>query len=868
MPTFERVKSGLPGLDHIVDSIRMGDNVVWQLDNLEDYGFFLRPFVGQAVADRRSIHYMRFADHPPLLAEMPGLRVWQLNPHEGFENFTVKVHEIIAEQGPDAFYVFDALSELQTAWASDLMMGCFFQVTCPYLFELNTVAYFGMLRNRHSFDAIARVRDTTQLMLDVFRDGAAMFVQPLKAWKRYSTTMFMPHRLSEDGSDAKALTDPVEAGRFYAVLNRSGISPVECSLDHWDRMCLEARQELASGVESPATRHRLCAMLLGRASRITELAERNFTSGDLLMIEERMIGSGSVGGKAAGMLLARKIVENRMPELTARLEPHDSFYVGADVFYSFLVENGWWKLRLAQRSHDGFFPAAAELGEKIRSGRFPECLRERFRRMLDYFGQSPIIVRSSSLLEDGFGNAFAGKYVSVFCVNSGTPEERLAELEESIREVYASAMNESALTYRRQRHLDDCDEQMAILVQRVSGANYAGFFMPAAAGVGYSYNSYVWNDAIDPAAGMLRLVAGLGTRAVNRVDSDYPRLVSLDNPRMMPVAGDDERVRFSQHEVDVLDIARNTLEPVELEQAIPHFPYWLRDILCDHDVAAESYFRETGSPRSVYYCSCGEVAANSAFIADMRSMLRTLQDAYEYPVDIEFTVNFSEAGDYVINLLQCRPLQTADGRGAAVKVEELPPERLYFALDGNTMGGGVELVFDYVVAVDPKAYYDLNQTGKYAVARIVGALNRKLAEQNARVMLAGPGRWATSSPELGVPVNFAEISNMAAICELSCEGLHIMPELSYGSHFFQDLVETGMFYAAVFEGHPGCAYNRDLFAAEPDRIGEFVDAAADVGAGAVRVYDVRGRSFILRSDLITRRTVCGFSTPRKARRRK
>jgi len=214
-----------------------------------------------------------------------------------------------------------------------------------------------------------------------------------------------------------------------------------------------------------------------------------------------------------------------------------------------------------------------------------------------------------------------------------------------------------------------------------------------------------------------------------------------------------------------------------------------------------------------------------------------------------------ENGGYMVNLLQCRPLQTAEGQGVAVKVEELPPDRLFFALDGNTMGGGAELVFDYVVIVDPAAYYETDRNGKYSAARTVGLLNRKLGAMNMRVLLAGPGRWGTSSSELGVPVTFAEISNIAAICELSYEGLHIMPELSYGSHFFQDLVETGMFYAAVCEGRAGCTCNRELFADEPNRLGELTEAA---GSGPVRVYDVRGRSFTLRSDLISRRTVCGF----------
>ncbi|HNQ97154.1 MAG TPA: PEP/pyruvate-binding domain-containing protein [Treponemataceae bacterium] len=162
-----------------------------------------------------------------------------------------------------------------------------------------------------------------------------------------------------------------------------------------------------------------------------------------------------------------------------------------------------------------------------------------------YFGQSPIIVRSSSLLEDSFGHAFAGKYESVFCVNTGTPEDRLASFENAIRCVYASCMDESALAYRRQRGLEESDEQMAILVQRVSGSLFGHFFLPAAAGVSYSFNAWKWHESIECDKGMIRLVAGLGTRAVDRTDSDYPRLIALGRPDLPPTYATDS-TRYCQ----------------------------------------------------------------------------------------------------------------------------------------------------------------------------------------------------------------------------------------------------------------------------------------------------------------------------------
>ncbi|MBC8062714.1 MAG: phosphoenolpyruvate synthase, partial [Clostridiaceae bacterium] len=219
MAAFEKIKSGLNGLDIALHNIRLGDNVVWQLSSIEEYSFFVKPFVAQAIADKRNIIYIRFAEHLPIVPNQPGLKRVYLDPNIGFESFTVKVNEIISNEGIDSFYVFDCLSELQVEWGTDLMMGNFFTVTCPYLFELDTVAYFGILRNRHSFDTIARIRDTTQLLIDVYGSGDEMYVHPLKVWNRYSQSMFLAHKFKgKNGEELEPLTDGISASKFYSLM--------------------------------------------------------------------------------------------------------------------------------------------------------------------------------------------------------------------------------------------------------------------------------------------------------------------------------------------------------------------------------------------------------------------------------------------------------------------------------------------------------------------------------------------------------------------------------------------------------------------------------------------------------------------------
>jgi hypothetical protein len=857
MAAFDRIHSGLDGLDQVLDSIRLGDNVVLQLSNLDDYQFFVQPFVAKAIEENRNIIYMRFAAHDPLLSPRPGLTIYELDADSGFESFTVKVNEIISREGREAFYVFDCLSELQSIWAADLMMGNFFRVTCPYLFELDTVAFFGILRNRHSYETIATIRETTQILLDVFGTGQGMYVHPVKVWKRYSQTMFLPHKFSDDNKALLPLTDGISASQFYAHMANQGIGHSDQSLDNWDRFFIKAMQEMETGsAGSSETLSKLCRMLIGREPQLTDLIHSHFKLADYLKIKQRMIGSGRIGGKATGMLLARKILENIRPDLYMRLEPHDSFYIGSDVFYTYLVQNGWWKLRIMQRTPKGYFQAARELKDKLLNGVFPNGIREQFRRMLEYFGQNPIIVRSSSLLEDSFGNAFAGKYESIFCVNSGSPEERFKEFEDAVRKVYASSMDESALAYRMQRGLDQNDEQMAILVQRVSGSRFDDVFMPCAAGVGYSYNSYVWNKAIDPKAGMVRLVLGLGTRAVDRSDGDYPRVASLDKPDLRPLASQIERSRFSQRYLDILNLQQNTHQVVSLESLAPKLPQWYKARMIEHDTEAESRLRERGLNGQVLFTTCDGILHDEALLKHLKEMLQTIEAQYRYPVDIEFTINFSEQGDFAVNLLQCRPLQTR-GLGIKVPIPRNGTEKHLFSLTGSTMGGSIFQPIDMVIMVDPRNYYLSTMNTKHRVARAIGKLNTILKQSQKSVMLMGPGRWGTTSPELGVPVRFAEINAIKVLCEISYEGAGYMPELSFGSHFFQDLVETGIFYVALFDSGNRMIYQPQLLDGLDNLLAAMEPSEAEL-SDIIRVYDTSARQLTLLSDTMSQRTVCLF----------
>jgi hypothetical protein len=812
MGAFDKIKSGLPGMDELLNYIRMGDNVVWSVADLEDFKFFAIPFAEQAIRDGRNLIYMRFADHEPLLTPRPGLKICEFDPDKGFEAFTVDIHDRITEEGKDAFYVFDSLSSLQSVWYTDLMMGNFFRVTCPYLFQLDTVAYFPLLRGRHSFEAVARIRDTTQLLLDVYR-GGRIYLHPLKVWNRYSTKMFLPHSCSlQQGEEYRFETvdGGVAMSRYYQLVEEEEEKNQDQNYDSHDRFFSLAKLDYQRGIFGGETERQIIESTLTKDRRLQEMIRKYFRPRDYFQLRDRMVGSGSLGGKACGMLLARKIIHTELPEYRKYFEPHDSFYIGSDVFYTYIVSNNCWETRIGQRTEEGYFTKAEALKDALLSGTFPPDIREKFRTLLEYFGQSPIIVRSSSFLEDGFGNAFAGKYESVFCVNQGSPEERMEAFETAVRTVYASTMDISALEYRKQRGLQHSDEQMAVLVQRVSGSYHGELFFPAAAGVGYSYSSYRWNKYMDPAAGLLRIVAGLGTRAVDRPDHDYPRLANLDRPAVPMQNSVADRHRFSQRIMDVLDTEKNELTETEIDSMLENLPLWYKKAVMERDYEAEAALKRMNRPRQVWFTTCQGLLENREFTELMQKMLKTLDRVYGNPVDIEYTVNLDEQGEFVVNLLQCRPLYTG-GRGTVTEIPELPEKNVFFRLKDSAMGSSVKEKIDVVVQIDARAYYEYPYALKPQAAEAVGAINTYYKGKKKHILLMTPGRVGTSSPELGVPVSFAQISGFCGICEVSDNRAGYMPELSYGSHMFQDLVEAGIFYCALWGDERTVQYNEAFF---------------------------------------------------------
>ncbi|MFH1717840.1 MAG: PEP/pyruvate-binding domain-containing protein [Planctomycetota bacterium] len=857
-----QASTGLPALDGILHGIRPGDNIVWQVDSIDDYIPFVESFVASAKFRAAKLVYFRFAKHAELVRKDTGAQIHYLYPESGFEAFIGRIHEVIKRTGRGGYYVFDSLSELAMECYSERMLGNFFRLTCPYLSELETVAYFAVLRDYHSYHAALPIAQTTQLLLDVHRHEGKIYVHPLKVHQRHSPTMFMLH--AWEGDDFVPVTESSAISDILTSAPWPGLQSASYRMvGMWDRRFIQAEELLESfnrGECSAETIeqvfHRQLRQIISRDERILRLAEKYLSLSDLIYFWKRLIGSGLVGGKTVGMLLGRAILEKSDSRWAELLESHDSFFIGSDIFYSFLVENGCWVIRQNQKDPATLLDGAEEARRRISRGRFPDFIIARFSDMLDYFGQSPIIVRSSSLLEDNFGNSFSGKYESVFCANQGTQQNRLEEFLHAVRFIYASSMSEEALVYRAERGVLERDEQMALLVQRVSGKPYGSLFFPQLAGVGLSYNPYVWDESIDPEAGILRVVFGLGTRAVNRSDDDYTRVVALNAPDKRPEAGFDQVARYAQRRMDMINLEENRLASGYFVDVAGQMAGLAVEMFASADRAAERQARRgQKGDRRHWVLTFDKLFSGTDFIRNMRDMLETLRKTYDYHVDIEFTANFSSDGSYKINLVQCRPLQIKVGKPVAGPFPHVEKENLIMEAHGGIIGQSRTLAIDRIIYVVPSVYGHLPDRDRYAVARLIGKLTHIEMHGDAKtIMLLGPGRWGTSTPSLGVPVSFAEINTVCVVCEMDTMHEGLVPDLSLGTHFFNDLVEKDMLYIGFSGSKKQNVLNSKLLDEMPNRLVELL-AEASASAQAVRVIDAPepGR-FVLIADHV-RQTV-------------
>ncbi|MHC4764692.1 MAG: PEP/pyruvate-binding domain-containing protein, partial [Planctomycetota bacterium] len=571
---------------------------------------------------------------------------------------------------------------------------------------------------------------------------------------------------------------------------------------------------------------------------------KNFVSvRDFYALTQQVIypskSQGKLGGKGAGLFLASRILarstEHR--ELFANLRTPKTWYVASDgalefIHYNNLEELYNTKYMEIERVRQDY-PHVVQV---FKNSRFPPELLKGLAAALDDFGDRPIIVRSSSLLEDRVGAAFSGKYKSLFLANQGSKESRLEALQDAIAEVYASVFGPDPVEYRAERGLLDFREEMGILIQEVVGKRVGDYFVPACAGVAFSNNDYRWSPRLKREDGLVRMVPGLGTRAVDRMSDDYPVLLAPGQPGLRANATADEIARYSPRRIDVINLRENIFETVDattlLRRCGDAFPAVRKLIsIVEHDRVRPPLPLEPDWERDDFVVTFEGLIADGHLVRQLDTMLKLLHEKLGTPVDIEFAYDGEE-----LYLVQCRAQSYSREDAPSPIPQDISRDRIIFSANRHISNGRVADI-THIVYVDPERYADLQDLLQLQnVGRAVGRLNQLLPKR--QFILLGPGRWGSRGDiRLGVSVTYSDISNTAVLLEVARQKGNYLPELSFGTHFFQDLVEAGIRYLPLYPDDPGTEFN-ETFLKRADNI--FTDLVPELAslAEVIQVIDI------------------------------
>ncbi|OJX40517.1 MAG: hypothetical protein BGO78_05880 [Chloroflexi bacterium 44-23] len=610
---------------------------------------------------------------------------------------------------------------------------------------------------------------------------------------------------------------------------------------------LNAKDRLKYEARVQETKVVLIRTLISDQLQYINIAKEWFTFGDLLDIRRRKIGAGKIGGKAAGMLLAHRVLADS-PDFNLRscMDSPESYFIGSNEFYTFMTVNSLsnWNDQ-KYKTEEEMRAEYPSIVREFQAGSFPPDILDRLQTLLVKIGPKPLIVRSSSQLEDNFGTSFAGKYDSIFLANQSNLNQNLKDLTRAIATIYASVLNPNALLYRRARGLQDYDERMAVLIQEVQGEQFGRYYLPHGAGVAFSRNTFRWAPQIKTEDGFVRMVWGLGTRAVDRVGNDYPRVIALSHPLLRPSTNPKMLRQYSQKYVDLIDLETNSFRTLPIGEVLTADYKPLRYIA---QMDAGGYFNPIrsrvldGSTNNLVV-NYDEFIKRTNFAEIMRDMLNVLEKAYRLPVDVEFTISIQESKlgkpEFWISLVQCRPQSQLMPTAQVQIPKKLPVDDLIFETHFVVPHGMVDKI-DYVVYVPHVPYFSLKtETERTTLARSVGKVNQ-LLEKEAFICV-GPGRWGSSNSDLGVAIEYGDIYNARALIELAGANIGLPPEPSLGTHFFQDLLESQIYPLAIPLDDPENHINAAFFDDSPNCVSEYLELEPQIRAALrlIRVADFR-----------------------------
>ncbi|HEY3296416.1 MAG TPA: PEP/pyruvate-binding domain-containing protein [bacterium] len=548
---------------------------------------------------------------------------------------------------------------------------------------------------------------------------------------------------------------------------------------------------------------------------------------------------GQLGGKSAGLFLASRVLrkEAMRNDLLKNIKTPKTWHITSDAILAFVNHNNLEELvEHKYKDIDEIRREYSQIVQLFKHCDFPPEIAQGLSLALDDFGEHPLIVRSSSLLEDRLGAAFSGKYKSLFLANQGPKQQRLEALMDAVAEVYSSTFGPDPVEYRAERGLLDFPEEMGIMIQEVVGTKIGKYFLPAYAGVAFSNNEFRWSPRIRREDGLVRLVMGLGTRAVDRLSDDYPILMAPGQPGLRVNITTEEVIRYAPNKIDVINLETNCFETIDATRFLKDYGEELPGL---HHYVSMHRDHQIQQPTSIHldceHCDLivtfEGLITRTPFVKLMKTILNVLEQTLGTPVDIEFA---SDGKNFY--LLQCRPQSHSNDSVPVAIPRDVPKDRIVFTANRYISNGKVPDI-THVVYVDPAKYLEITDLPTLMmVGRAVGRLNAMLPRR--QFILMGPGRWGSRGDvKLGVSVTYSEIKNTAALIEIARKRGNYVPDLSFGTHFFQDLVESSIRYLPLYPDDNGVIFNETFFLNSRNILTDLLPEFAEV-ENTVRVIDV------------------------------
>jgi hypothetical protein len=643
------------------------------------------------------------------------------------------------------------------------------------------------------------MKDFNHFLMKHLGFGDFVFYKPVKGHKKEESDKDHHEKLVEiaKASNLKEFENalqkiPLESIRFHA--NRNDLSNwlmARCEF----KLALKLRPQKVSDFKTLDEMRKYLINVFNESRKERQLAVMTDFSKQKFEFESfyTKIGSDSLGGKGRGLafirtLLARYGFDKKYPDV--KITVPSTVAISTDEFDRFISDN-----KLQRFIKNDIDISDSEIAKEFIKGNLSDKITKKLKSILKHM-KKPIVVRSSSLLEDSQNYPFAGMYSTYMLPNNNKNEDmRLEQLCQAIKLIYASLFYKDAKSYIESTSAKIKEEKMAIIIQELIGDEHNGRFYPTFSGVAQSYNYYPISHQ-KRKEGIVSLAVGLGFSVVG---GEEVLRFSPNHPEIIADFSDTESIlNNSQKKVYVLNMEKKqlflsekeevTLEKINISDILEDGT--LNQVISTYDVndgIIRDGYSKDGPPIITF---AGILKYNVFPLASiLKDMLEAGQKSMGSPVEIEFAVNFDtkDKKPPVFAILQIRPIVISQER-SIIRLDEVKinQDKILIKSDKALGNGVIENIKD-IVYVDPNCF-DSSKTVE--IAKEIGILNKKLKE--SPYLLIGPGRWGTKDRWLGVPVNWNEISNVKVIVETALKDYIIKP--SQGTHFFQNIISRGIGY--------------------------------------------------------------------------